>query len=84
MQLLAQLLYGLHLLPAPGAQAGAGSDVARIAAVVLEALGLGSVEGLSVGYILLVSNISLVGHSAATLCSQSQHRSVYCALLFCL
>jgi hypothetical protein len=82
MQLLAQLLYGLHLLPAAGAQAGAGSDVARIAAVVLQALGLGSVEGLSVGYILLVSNIGLVGHCSSHTVqpepAQSVHSSIAC------
>lgn len=53
LQLLAQLLYGLHLLPsAADAAAGTGS---RVAAVVLGTLGLGSMEQLSVGYILLVS-----------------------------
>jgi hypothetical protein len=54
LQLLAQLLYGLHLLPsaADAADAGTGS---KVAAAVLEVLGLGSMEQLSVGYILLVS-----------------------------
>ena len=75
LQLLAQLLYGLHVLPAaPAANYGvtaaasmhsnlAGNSsstvkadsAASIAAVVLEALGLGSMDGLPVGYILLVS-----------------------------
>lgn len=58
LQLLAQLLYGLHLLPTAGSQTPdtSSSTAASIAAVVLEALGLGSVEGLSAGYILLVSS----------------------------
>lgn len=56
LQLLAQLLYGLHLLPTAGSQTPdtSSSTAASIAAVVLEALGLGSVDGLSAGYILLV------------------------------
>lgn len=103
LQLLAQLLYGLHMLPTDGSHAntapvghwqaagthaglighaggknslqeqqgavlgqaaaagtsfssGEASSPASIAAVVLEALGLGSMEGFSVGYILLVSS----------------------------
>jgi hypothetical protein len=50
LQLLAQLLYGLHLLP----RTDGHSRAARVAALVLEALGLGSMEGLSGAHSLLV------------------------------
>lgn len=57
LQLLAQLLYGLRLLPTTDGEAGSHSSAARVAALVLETLGLVSMEGHSVSHSLLVRTI---------------------------
>lgn len=117
LQLLAQLLYGLHLLPTQhqggqhnhhaaagggiqqlpvntpevhnssssggdGGGGGGSSSAASIAAVVLEALGLGSMEGQSAWMILLVSGVlkrlvcmSVAGNTASRV---SETMQVHC------
>lgn len=74
LQVLAQLLYGLHLLPAeahghgdlhlgPGissadGKSGSGGVSSGVLLTILQALGFSSLDGKSVGRILLVSEIA--------------------------